>query len=94
MGLTNLKSPRTRKRAHSKIFNTTLASIPEIQACQYQLLLSISLPITTMEVEAGFTETRSIFSSEPHLAPGPSWSLDEIFDPNNFNYYEFSSWII
>ena len=25
---------------------TTLASIPEIQACQYQLLLSISLPIT------------------------------------------------
>ena len=44
----------------------------------------------TMEVEAGFTETRSIFSSEPHLAPGPSWSLDEIFDPSNFNYHDFS----
>lgn len=44
----------------------------------------------TMEVEAGSTETRATFSGESHLATEPSWSLDEIFDPNNLNYYDFS----
>ncbi|KAK4570600.1 hypothetical protein RGQ29_029463 [Quercus rubra] len=44
----------------------------------------------TMEVEAGSTETRATFSGETHLATEPSWSLDEIFDPSNFNYHDFS----
>uniref|UniRef100_A0A2N9J858 B box-type domain-containing protein n=1 Tax=Fagus sylvatica TaxID=28930 RepID=A0A2N9J858_FAGSY len=70
--------------------NTRNSSLP-ISATSFNFLADNESRTTmTMEVEAGFTETRSIFSSEPHLAPGPSWSLDEIFDPNNFNYYEFA----
>ncbi|KAF5479342.1 hypothetical protein F2P56_000174, partial [Juglans regia] len=44
----------------------------------------------TLEVEAASAETRATFSDEHHFATGLRWSLDEIFDLKDFNYYEFS----
>lgn len=81
-----------------QLTTTTQASIAEIQACQCQKLLSISLPTMRagqqwqwkLKLDPQSTETRATFSGETHLATEPSWSLDEIFDPNNFNFNDFS----
>jgi hypothetical protein len=48
-----------------------------------------------MNVEAASTESRATFSGaelDDPFAIGPSsnWLLNEMFDPNDFNCYEFS----
>lgn len=71
-------------------FNSRNSSLPMPETSFNFLADNESRTAMTMEVEAGSTETRATFSGESHLATEPSWSLDEIFDPNNLNYYDFS----
>lgn len=71
-------------------FNSRNSSLPMPETSFNFLDDNESRTAMTMEVEAGSTETRATFSGETHLATEPSWSLDEIFDPNNLNYYDFS----
>lgn len=71
-------------------FNSRNSSLPMPETSFNFLADNESRTEMTMEVEAGSTETRATFSGESHLATEPSWSLDEIFDPNNLNYYDFS----
>ncbi|KAF3440921.1 hypothetical protein FNV43_RR19207 [Rhamnella rubrinervis] len=41
----------------------------------------------TLDVEAGCTENTASFLGEPHFSTECSWTLDEILDTNDFNYY-------
>lgn len=49
-----------------------------------------SMPSMTMDLGAASTETTVTFPSEPYFATEPHWPLDEIYDTNDFNYYEIS----
>lgn len=44
----------------------------------------------TLDVETGYADNSASFLGEPHFSTECNWTLDEIFETNDFNYYELS----
>lgn len=44
----------------------------------------------TLDVETGYAENTARFLGEPHFSTECNWTLDEIFDTNDFNYCDLS----
>lgn len=45
---------------------------------------------TMVDVEAAYEENTATFLDGPNFPTECNWTLDEIFDTSNFNYYEIS----